>query len=131
MIIDCLDQERKVNDICFNWNAETLALCSANNQVKIYSKVDQDKWELKSKFLIDGNPVSMRWAHPNFGNVIAVKTQHNRVRVYEEKIKINSSSQTQNKPVRVSHWSLIFTSAEDSEQIQDAKFIPAYIGTMH
>ena len=74
-----------MHDISFNLYGSRLASCSSDRKVKIYNRVDE-KWILNSEFMAHDGPIwKVKWAHPDFGNILATCSYDKSVNIWEER----------------------------------------------
>ena len=121
-----------VHDITFDWYAKRLAVSSSDGKIKIYSKSTDSKWKLNYDFRAHDDIVNkVKWAHPDFGSIIATSSYDKTVIIWEEP-KINSLFQNQESPDLIENkpWIVRAKLSDSKEVIEDIKFAPKYKGLL-
>ena len=121
-----------VHDITFDWYAKRLAVSSSDGKIKIYSKLVDSKWKLNYDFRAHDDVVNkVKWAHPDFGSIIATSSFDKTVIIWEEP-KINSIFQSQDSPDLIENkpWIVRAKLSDSKEVIEDIKFAPKYKGLL-
>ena len=87
-----------VHDITFDWYAKRLAVSSSDGKIKIYSKYADGQWRPNYHFQAHDDIVNkVKWAHPDFGSIIATSSYDKTVIIWEEP-KTNTFAQYQDPP---------------------------------
>ena len=110
-----------IKDVAVNWHGTKMAVCS-NNTVNIWSSNSEQKWikeeigiELDKQKIVE----RLSWAHPEFGQVLAVCTK-NEITIWEFKSS-DCGGQWFNRttpPINEPRYNVI----------NDVKFSPSYSG---
>ena len=78
-----------IKDVAVNWHGTKMAVCS-NNSVIMWSMNSQQKW-IKEEVGIELDKLKtvqrISWAHPEFGQVLAVSTL-NEISIWEYRFKL-------------------------------------------
>lgn len=121
-----------VHDITFDWYARKLAVSSSDGKIKIYSKYSDSKWKLNYDFRAHDDIVNkVKWAHPDFGSILATSSYDKTVIIWEEP-KVNSLFQQQDSPDLIENkpWIVRAKLSDSKEVIEDIKFAPKYKGLL-
>ena len=101
--------------ISFNYYGTRLALSTADQVIQIWN-FEGGVWQLSHKFSAHyGAIFKVRWAHPEFGSLLASCSFDKAVNIYEE----NAEDQS---------WNTLATLIESKEPVEDIQFSPQQIG---
>mmetsp|Transcript_10034 Transcript_10034/g.891 ORF Transcript_10034/g.891 Transcript_10034/m.891 type:complete len:82 (+) Transcript_10034:55-300(+) len=74
-----------IHDINFNFFGTRMATVSSDKTVKIFNKDSQGAFKLHSEFKVHDGPIwKVKWALPEFGNIIATCSFDRTFAIYEE-----------------------------------------------
>ncbi|WBW73140.1 GATOR2-SEACAT complex WD repeat subunit Seh1 [Schizosaccharomyces osmophilus] len=75
-----------INDVSYDFYGRRMASCSADQRVKVYDfDEESENWKISSEWRAgDASLMRIEWAHPEFGQVLAVCSLDRGVRVYQE-----------------------------------------------
>lgn len=121
-----------VHDITFDWYAKRLAVSSSDGKIKIYSKSADGKWKNNYEFRAHDDIVNkVKWAHPDFGSIIATSSYDKTVIIWEEP-KSNPFFQSQDSPDQIENkaWTIRAKLSDSKEVIEDIKFAPKSKGLL-
>jgi len=69
------NQKEVVYDMSFDWFGKRLAVITGDRKIKIYVKNNEGNFVIDSEFTGHSGPIwRVKWAHPDFGSVIATCT---------------------------------------------------------
>lgn len=125
--------DTSVRDITFDWYARRLAVSSSDGKIKIYSKSSTNSWKLNYDFRAHDDIVNkVKWAHPDFGSIIATSSYDKTVIIWEEPKNVNTPFQVQESPDLVENklWNVRAKLSDSKEAIEDIKFAPKSKGLL-
>ena len=96
-----------------------MATCSSDRQVRIWDQLESGEWELQATLSEHSGSIwKVRWAHPEFGNVLATCSFDATVQVWEEK----EDNQARRSWRRVAHL------VDSRQSVCDISFAPRHMG---
>ncbi|RKP17965.1 WD40 repeat-like protein [Rozella allomycis CSF55] len=117
-----------IHDISFDYYCRRIATCSSDQKVKVFDYDDSlnewilnHEWHVNSLFGFhrkahDSSVLKIKWADPEFGNVIATSSLDRTVRIWEENQNSNNL------------WIERARLVDSRGAIQDIAFSPAHLG---
>lgn len=112
-----LKTEAYVHCISFNYFGDRLALSCADQSISVYN-LQENTWVLSLRWVAHNGAVfRVRWAHPEFGTILASCSFDKSVKIYEENLQDNT-------------WLLLTSLVESKEPIEDIKFAPHHLRLM-
>jgi WD40 repeat protein len=101
--------------LSFNFFGTRLALCFASGNIQVWDQLSS-RWSPSYKWHSNhaGAIFKIRWAHPEFGSLLATCSFDKTVNIYEE------------NPIEKS-WKKISQLVESHEPIEDIQFAPAHL----
>ena len=122
-----------VHDISFDWYGTRIATCSSDRKVKIFFKIAESQWKKIYEFTAhDAEVRKVKWAHPDFGSIIATCSYDKSVIIWEEPrlnhILVNGVLQP--KENDKNSWIYKTKLLDSKESIEDIKFAPRHMGLM-
>jgi len=133
--IDFIDTYHQdiVHDISFDWYGNRIATCSSDRKVKIFYKIGATQWKKIYEFTAhDAEVRKVKWAHPDFGSIIATCSYDKSVIIWEEP-KLNYTlvnGVLQPKENENNSWIYKTKLLDSKESIEDIKFAPRFMGLM-
>jgi len=133
--IDYIDTYHQdiVHDISFDWYGNRVATCSSDRKVKIFYKISSSKWKKIYEFTAhDAEVRKVKWAHPDFGSIIATCSYDKSVIIWEEP-KLNMmlvDGILYPKENENNSWIYKTKLLDSKESIEDIKFAPKHLGLM-
>lgn len=122
-----------VHDISFDWYGNRIATCSSDRKVKIFYKIDNSHWKKIYEFTAhDAEVRKVKWAHPDFGSIIATCSYDKSVIIWEEP-KLNTilvNGVLHPKENENNSWIYKTKLLDSKESIEDIKFAPKHLGLM-
>lgn len=117
-----------VHDIAFDFYGKRIATASSDQKIKIWEKKQgnegQLEWQLVEELTGNlGHPAAVlrvKWADPEFGNILASCSYDRQVFIWEE---------VESKDFSKKSWTRRYNQIE-KETIQDIKFAPRHWGLM-
>lgn len=122
-----------VHDISFDWYGNRIATCSSDRKVKIFYKITATEWKKIYEFTAhDAEVRKVKWAHPDFGSIIATCSYDKSVIVWEEpKLRmIRVEGLLMPKENENNSWIYKTKLLDSKESIEDIKFAPKHLGLM-
>jgi len=124
--------EEFIHDLSFDFFGKRIATCSSDHIIRIYSKNDKGNWVKTTSFEAhDGIIWKVKWAHPDYGSIIATCSADKTVMIWEEKKPSSTKSSTPHS-LKVEEeeflWSNRMKLFESKESIEDIKFAPKHMG---
>ncbi|KAL4477429.1 hypothetical protein ABPG74_002579 [Tetrahymena malaccensis] len=117
-----------IHDISFDWYGQRLVTCSSDRNVKIWQKNQSGKWDLYHSITNQEGPVrKVKWAHPQFGTILAACSMDRSIHIYQEYKDITSIQKDPNEQQLQKQWKPIKI-YNDKEVIEDMKFAPIHVG---
>jgi len=106
-----------IHDICYDWYGKRLATCSSDQTIKVFDVDGDGQWHCVTDFKAHQSAVwKVKWAHPEFGQILASASFDRTVRIWEE------------MPGRVKNWVKKATLFDSTRSVQDIKFAPRHLG---
>lgn len=122
-----------VHDISFDWYGNRVATCSSDRKVKIFYKIQETQWKKIYEFTAhDAEVRKVKWAHPDFGSIIATCSYDKSVIIWEEP-KLNTiliNGVLYPKENENNSWIYKTKLLDSKESIEDIKFAPKHLGLM-
>ena len=117
-----------VHDLCFDWYGNRLAACTSDRKIKIFLK-QNSKWRLQYDFFAHEDIThKVKWAHPDFGSIIASCSFDKTVIIWEEP----KTNILMNQPEIIENsdrpWIIRAKLSDSKESIEDIKFGPKHRG---
>mmetsp|Transcript_3897 Transcript_3897/g.5910 ORF Transcript_3897/g.5910 Transcript_3897/m.5910 type:complete len:316 (-) Transcript_3897:30-977(-) len=110
-----LGTESYIFCISFNFHGNRLALSSADQSIQVWDHT-QSGWKLSARWNAHSGAIfKVRWAHPEFGTLLASCSFDKSVNIYEENAGENS-------------WNTLANLVESKEPIEDIRFAPKHLG---
>lgn len=83
-----------VHSIAFNYYGDRLATCGSDQTIKVWDRSPDGKnWMLSKEFAAHSGPIwQVKWADPQFGNVIGSCSFDRTVMIWEERQKDTKST---------------------------------------
>ena len=95
-----------------------MATCSSDSKIKIYDCDANGNWTKSYEFQGHDSAIwKVKFAHPDFGNILATCSYDKSVGIWEEKKSITGSD-----------WAQRARLIDARESIEDLKFGPRYLG---
>ena len=120
-----------IHDLSFDFFGKRIATCSSDHWVRIYSKDDKGNWIKTASFQAhDAIIWKVKWAHPDYGSIMATCSADKTVIIWEEKKQATAKASTPlfKAEEEESVWQNRIRLPESKESIEDIKFAPKHIG---
>ena len=115
-----------MHDMSFDWFGKRLAVVTGNREIKIYKKDEEGGFVLTSKFMGHSGPIwRVKWAHPDFGSIIATCSYDKAIIIWEEDEKTVIENGEEKK---ISTWVEKSKPFVKSDSVEDIKFSPKHMG---
>ena len=111
-----------IHDVAYDFYGRFLATCSSDQHVNVF-KLDKEtsKWELSDSWKAhDGSIVSIDWASPEYGRIIATASYDRTVKIWEEN--------PNNEECTGRRWDKLCTLNDSNGALYCVKFAPAHLG---
>ncbi|PVV03385.1 hypothetical protein BB560_002123 [Smittium megazygosporum] len=119
-----VDSVDLVHDIEYNYYGTRIATCGSDKKIRVYDYLEEDDtWELSAVWKAhNGSVLSISWAPPEYGNVLASSSLDRNVKIwveYEERGSEKTVSRT---------WSCVATLSDSVMTVHKVAFAPEHIG---
>ena len=85
-----IDSKEMVYDMSYDWFGKRLAVVTAERKIKIYLLNEAGEWKKSSEFMGHDGPIwKIKWAHPDFGTIIATCKNPKKPQKKFEKLRKN------------------------------------------
>ncbi|QLL32671.1 hypothetical protein HG536_0D01930 [Torulaspora globosa] len=114
--------EDLVHDVAYDFFGRHVATCSSDQHVKVF-KLDKesDAWQLSDSWRAhDSSIVSLDWASPEYGRIIATASYDRTIKLWEEDPDQEECSGRR--------WTKLSTLNDSKGSLYDVKFAPAHLG---
>lgn len=111
-----------VHDVSYDFYGRHVATCSSDQQIKVF-KLDKEtnEWELSDSWKAhDSSVVSLDWAAPEFGRVIASVSYDKMIKLWEEDPDVSELSGKR--------WQKLCTLNDATGPLFCVKFAPSHLG---
>jgi len=121
--MEYLDKHSEVvYDMALDWQGKKLVTCEGDG-VKTWERNDKNKWARVNEFKAADGPVTKaKWAHPDFGSVLAICCQHRVVYILVELKRQIMFEQDPSQAKWMSKCKLL----DSKEGLEDFKFSPKH-----
>lgn len=124
------ESKEQIYDMSFDWYGKRLAVITGDRKVKIYKKDKSGRFQYSSKFNGHQGPIwRVKWAHPDFGSVIATCSFDNTIIIWEEDENTIISNEQEVEKL-MSTWVEKGKLYVRSDSVEDIKFSPKHMGFM-
>ncbi|AET38004.1 Seh1p Ecym_2258 [Eremothecium cymbalariae DBVPG len=114
--------EDLIHDICYDFYGRHVATCSSDQHIKVF-KLDKDsnEWELSDSWKgHDSSVVSLDWASPEYGRIIASVSYNKTIKLWEEDPDAPECSGRR--------WTKLCTLNDAMGPLYSVKFAPGHLG---
>ncbi|GMM54494.1 hypothetical protein DAKH74_011100 [Maudiozyma humilis] len=114
--------EDLIHDVAYDFYGRYVATCSSDQHIKVF-KLDKEttKWELSDSWKAHNSSiVSVDWASPEYGRIIASASYDKTVTIWEE-----NPEQEENSGRR---WNKLCTLNDSTGSLYSVKFAPSHLG---
>ncbi|KAH7583766.1 Nucleoporin SEH1 [Nakaseomyces glabratus] len=111
-----------VHDVAYDFYGRTMATCSSDQHIKVF-KLDKDatRWELNDSWRAhDSSIVSLDWASPEYGRIIASASYDKTIKIWEEDPNQEECSGRR--------WTRLCTLNDSKGSLYCVKFAPSHLG---
>uniref|UniRef100_A0AAY4DBY9 Nucleoporin SEH1 n=1 Tax=Denticeps clupeoides TaxID=299321 RepID=A0AAY4DBY9_9TELE len=120
------DHKDLIHDVSYDFHGRRMATCSSDQSVKVWDKNESGEWHCTSSWKTHSGSVwRVKWAHPEFGQVLA-SCSFDRTAVVWEEIVGDSGDKQRGQ----SHWIKRTTLVDSRTSVTDVKFAPKHMGLM-
>lgn len=114
--------EDLVHDVAYDFYGRHVATCSSDQHIKVF-RLDKEtnEWQLSDSWRAhDSSIVSLDWASPEYGRIIASAAYDKTIKLWEEDPEQDECSGRR--------WTKLCTLNDSKGSLYDVKFAPAHLG---
>ncbi|AMD21311.1 HER032Wp [Eremothecium sinecaudum] len=114
--------EDLIHDICYDFYGRHVATCSSDQHIKVF-RLDNDtnEWELSDSWKAhDSSVVSLDWASPEYGRIIASVSYNKTIKLWEENPDAPERSGKR--------WTKLCTLNDATGPLYSVRFAPGHLG---
>lgn len=114
--------EELIHDVVYDFYGKQVATCSSDQHVKVFNyDPQQEEWVVNDSWRAhEGSVVTIDWASPEFGKIIASGSFDKTVRIWEEDLD--------ELPNSGKRWKKVATLNDSRGPLYSVKFAPSHLG---
>ncbi|CCF55877.1 hypothetical protein KAFR_0A04420 [Kazachstania africana CBS 2517] len=114
--------EDLIHDVAYDFYGRHVATCSSDQHIKVFKlNKETSQWELNDSWKAhDSSIVSIDWAAPEYGRIIASASYDKTVKLWEENLDQDECSGRR--------WNKLCTLNDSNGSLYSVKFAPAHMG---
>jgi len=120
-----------IHHVEYDFYSQRLALVSSDKMVSVYTKLPENKgWTKTGTFKVNGGATwRIRWAHPNYGQVLATASFDGNIFIFQEATKMNSPLDVQKGQIVQCEWKQrAHIPSIPPASVTDIRFVPHFFG---